>query len=105
MPSTTNDCERYFGHTKPMQTKRRFHSVGGYSVVPQDADDSSDSQARCVIRTRLRTGVNTIPTWALEYLVDITMDDDSEWAWESAGAFGWAVGHAKIAVFDRTLRW
>jgi hypothetical protein len=59
--------------------------------------------ARCVIRTRLRDGVDTIPIWALEYLADITMDDDSEWAWESAAAFGWAVGHSEIAVLDRAL--
>jgi hypothetical protein len=59
--------------------------------------------ARCVIRTRLRDGVDTIPAWALEYLADITMDDDSEWGWESAGAFGWAVGHSEVAVLERAL--
>ncbi|MFT4920947.1 MAG: hypothetical protein ACI8XM_000139 [Haloarculaceae archaeon] len=35
--------------------------------------------ARCVIRTRIREGVDAIPTWALEYLADITVEDDSEW--------------------------
>ena len=29
IPSTTNDCERYFGHTKPTRIKRRFRSVEG----------------------------------------------------------------------------
>ncbi|WP_138005491.1 hypothetical protein [Halalkalirubrum salinum] len=59
--------------------------------------------ARCVIRTRIREGVDAIPTWALEYLADVTVEDDSEWAWESTAAFGWAVGHPEIAVLDRTL--
>ncbi|MFC4988891.1 hypothetical protein [Saliphagus infecundisoli] len=59
--------------------------------------------ARCVIRTRVRDGADAIPTWALEYLADVTMDDDGEWAWESTGAFGWAVGHSEVAVLDRTL--
>ncbi|SDD80707.1 hypothetical protein [Natrinema hispanicum] len=59
--------------------------------------------ARCVIRTRIREGIDTIPTWALEYLADVTVKDDSEWAWESTAAFGWAVGHPKVAVLDRAL--
>lgn len=59
--------------------------------------------ARCVIRTRIREDADAIPTWALEYLADITMDDDGEWAWESTAAFGWAVGHPEIAVLDRVL--
>lgn len=59
--------------------------------------------ARDVIRTRIRDDVDTIPTWALEYLADVTMEDDSEWAWESAGAFGWAIGHSEVSVLDRTL--
>jgi hypothetical protein len=59
--------------------------------------------ARCVIRTRIREGVDAIPTWALEYLADITVEDDSEWAWESAAAFGWAVDHPEVAVLDRAL--
>jgi transposase-like protein len=29
VPSTTNNCERYFGHTKPTRIKRRFRSVEG----------------------------------------------------------------------------
>jgi len=59
--------------------------------------------ARCVIRTRIREGVDAIPTWALEYLAAVTVEDDSEWAWESTAAFGWAVGHPEIPVLDRAL--
>lgn len=59
--------------------------------------------ARCVIRTRLREGVDAIPPWALEYLADITIEEDSEWAWESTAAFGWAIGHPSVAVLDRTV--
>lgn len=29
IPSTTNNCERYYGHTKPTQIKRRFRSREG----------------------------------------------------------------------------
>ena len=29
VPSTTNNCERYFGHTKLTQIKRRFRLVEG----------------------------------------------------------------------------
>jgi hypothetical protein len=61
--------------------------------------------ARCVIRTRIREGADAIPTWALEYLADVTVEDDSEWAWESTAAFGWAVGHPEIAVLDRALEY
>ncbi|MDL0126651.1 hypothetical protein [Halobacterium salinarum] len=59
--------------------------------------------ARCVIRTRIRDGVEEIPAWTLEYLASITMDGDGDWAWESAAAFGWGVGHPDIAVLDRTV--
>jgi hypothetical protein len=59
--------------------------------------------ARCVIRTRIRDDADAIPTWALDYLADVTMKDDSEWAWESTAAFGWAVGHSEVAVLDRAL--
>jgi hypothetical protein len=59
--------------------------------------------ARCVIRTRIREDVDGIPPWALGYLADVTVEDDSEWAWESAAAFGWAVGHSEIDIFDRAL--
>ncbi len=56
-----------------------------------------------MIRTRIREGVDAIPTWALEYLADVTVEDDSEWAWESTAAFGWAVGHPEIPVLDRAI--
>ena len=59
--------------------------------------------ARCMIRTRINQGVEEIPAWALEYLAGVTMDEDGEWAWESAAAFGWGVGHPEIAVLDRAL--
>ena len=59
--------------------------------------------ARCVIRTRIRGGVEELPDWALEYLADVTMDEDGEWAWESAAAFGWGVGHPEVPVLDRAL--
>lgn len=59
--------------------------------------------ARCVIRTRVRTGVDAIPASAPEYLAGVTFEDDGEWAWESAAAFGWAVGHPAVAVRDRTV--
>lgn len=59
--------------------------------------------ARCVIRTRIREGVEEIPDWALEYLADVTVEEDGEWAWESAAAFGWGVGHSEVAVLDWAL--
>lgn len=58
--------------------------------------------ARCVIRTRIRDGVDAIPAWALEYLDAITMDADGDWAWESAVAVGWGVVHSQVDVLDRT---
>jgi hypothetical protein len=59
--------------------------------------------ARCVIRTRIREDVDAIPVPAVEYLAAITTEEDGEWAWESTGAIGWAVGHPEIAVRDRTI--
>ena len=59
--------------------------------------------ARCVIRTRITEGVDEIPAWALEYLAAITFDEDGDWAVESAGAYGWGVGHSDVAVIDRTV--
>lgn len=58
---------------------------------------------RCVIRTRVRHDVDAIPAWALNYLGQITMEDDKDAAWEEAGAFGWGIGHREIAVANRTL--
>lgn len=59
--------------------------------------------ARCVIRTYIRTDVDDIPAWALEYLIGITMDEDREWAFESSLAVGWGVGHSEVSVLDRTI--
>jgi hypothetical protein len=58
---------------------------------------------RCIIRTRVRHDVDVMPAWALDYLGQITMEDDKDAAWEEAGAFGWGIGHGEIAVADRTL--
>lgn len=58
---------------------------------------------RCVIRTRIRHDVDAIPTWALDYLGRITMENDKDAAWEESGAFGWGIGHDEVAVADRTL--
>jgi hypothetical protein len=63
----------------------------------------SNVVARCVIRTRIRDGVAAVPAWALDYLADITPDDDGDWSLESSGAFGWGVGHPEVAVLDRTV--
>jgi len=59
--------------------------------------------ARCIIRTRVREDTDAIPTCVLEYLADVTMEDDGEWAWESSAAFGWGVGHSEVAVLNRAL--
>jgi len=58
---------------------------------------------RCVIRTRIRHDVDAIPTWPLDYLGQITMEDDKDTAWEESGAFGWGIGHEEVAVAERTL--
>jgi len=78
-------------------------------AYPPGVDDHHCSQvlanvvARYVIRTRIEQGPDAIPVWAVEYLMDITMDEDTEWAWEGASALGWAVGHSEIAVLDRIV--
>lgn len=59
--------------------------------------------ARCVIRTRINEGVDEIPGWALDYLATISFEEDGDWAGESAGAYGWGVGHPDVAVIDRAL--
>jgi|AntDeeMinimDraft_4_1070355.scaffolds.fasta_scaffold02151_5 hypothetical protein len=59
--------------------------------------------ARCVIRTRITAGVSSIPSWALDYLAAITIDEDGDWAFESAGVYGWGVGHPDVAVIDWTV--
>lgn len=78
-------------------------------AYPPGEDDHHCSQilanvvARNVIRTRIGQGPDAIPVWAVEYLMEITMDEDTEWAWEGASALGWAVGHSEIAVLDRIV--
>lgn len=59
--------------------------------------------ARCVIRTRIREGVDEIPPWALDYLAAITRDEDGDWALESADAYGWGVGHPGVDVLDQIV--
>jgi hypothetical protein len=59
--------------------------------------------ARCVIRTRISEGVNEIPPWALDYLAAITRDKDGDWAFESADAYGWGVGHREVDVLDQIV--
>lgn len=59
--------------------------------------------ARCVICTRIEEGVDKIPAWALDYLGAITTEGDGDWAWESAEAYGWGVGHSDVGVLDDTL--
>jgi hypothetical protein len=59
--------------------------------------------ARYVIRTRIMQGPDAIPVWVVDYLMDITIDADTEWGWESAAAVGWTVGHADTTVLDRVV--
>lgn len=59
--------------------------------------------ARYVIRSRITQGPDAIPVWTVDYLMGITVEDDTEWAWESASALGWVVGHSDIAVLDRIV--
>lgn len=35
--------------------------------------------------------------------MEITVEEDTEWAWDSASALGWAVGHSEIAVLDQIV--
>ena len=78
-------------------------------AYPPGVDDHHCSQvlanvvARYVIRTRIEKEPDAIPVWAVEYLMETTMDEDTEWAWEGASALGWAVGHSEIAVLDRIV--
>jgi hypothetical protein len=58
---------------------------------------------RCVIRTRIRDGVNEIPPWALDYLAAITRNEDGDWAGESADAYGWGVSHPEVDVLDQIV--
>lgn len=59
--------------------------------------------ARCVIRTWVTADVSSIPSWALNYLAALTSDEDGDWAFESAGVYGWGVGHPDVAVIDWTV--
>lgn len=59
--------------------------------------------ARYVIRTRINQEPDAIPPWVVDYLMEITIDADTEWAWESAAAVGWAVGHSDSAVLDQVV--
>lgn len=78
-------------------------------AYPPGADDHHCSQvlanvvARYVIRTRIEKGPDAIPVWTVEYLMGITVEADTEWAWESASALGWAVGHSEIPVLDQIV--
>lgn len=78
-------------------------------AYPPGVDDHHCSQilanviARYVIRTRINQGPDAIPVWVVDYLMEITMDADTEWAWESAAAVGWAVGHSDSAVLDKVV--
>jgi len=78
-------------------------------AYPPGVDDHHCSQvlasvvARHVIRTRINHGPDAIPLWVVDYLMDITIDADTEWAWESAAALGWAVGHSHSPVLDRIV--
>ncbi|WP_277543738.1 hypothetical protein [Haloarcula laminariae] len=78
-------------------------------AYPPGVDDHHCSQvlasvvARYVIRTRINQGPDAIPEWTVDYLMEITMDADTEWAWESAAAVGWAVGHSDAAVLDQVV--
>ncbi|MFC7059903.1 hypothetical protein [Halovenus salina] len=78
-------------------------------AYPPGVDDHHCSQilanvvARYVIRTRINQGPDAIPEWVVDYLMEITIDADTEWGWESAAAVGWAVGHSDRAVLDRVV--
>lgn len=78
-------------------------------AYPPGVDDHHCSQvlanvvARYVIRSRINQGPDAVPGWTVDYLMGITVEDDTEWAWESASALGWVVGHSDIAVLDRIV--
>lgn len=59
--------------------------------------------ARCVIRTRIHEDVSAIPAWALEYLGNVTMEEDGDSAWESSGALGWGVDHPSVPVCNQAV--
>jgi hypothetical protein len=78
-------------------------------AYPPGVDDHHCSQilasvlARYVIRTRIDQGPDAIPEWVVDYLMEITVNKDTEWAWESAAAVGWAAGRSNTAVLDRVV--
>jgi hypothetical protein len=78
-------------------------------AYPQGVGDHHSSAvlanvlARDVIRTRITQSPAAIPKWVIDYLQGITMEEDTEWAWESALAVGWGVGHPDVAGLDRVV--
>lgn len=55
VPSTTNNCERYFGHTKPTLDPRRFRSVEGARSYLKTQMTVPDGQARADLQMRHRS--------------------------------------------------
>jgi len=82
VPSTTNNCERYFGHTKLTQIKRRFRLVEGARSCLQTQMTVRTVKHGLVSReTSLALARELFPTLDLEEVTDLFTETKQHYLW------------------------
>ena len=82
VPSTTNDCERYFGHTKPTRIKRRFRSVkGARSFLKTQMTVRTVKHGLVSRETSLALARELFPTLDLEEVTDLFTETKQHYLW------------------------
>ena len=82
VPSTTNDCERYFGHTKPTRIKRRFRSVeGARSFLKTQMTMRTVKHGLVSRETSLALARELFPTLDLEEVTDLFTETKQHYLW------------------------
>ena len=82
VPSTTNDCERYFGHTKPTRIKRRFRSVeNARSFLKTQMTVRTIKHGLVSRETSLALARELFPTLDLEEVADLFTETKQHYLW------------------------
>jgi len=82
VPSTTNNCERYFGHTKPTRIKRRFRSVeGARSFLKTQMTVRTVKHGLVSRETSLALARELFPTLDLEEVTDLFTETKQHYLW------------------------
>ena len=82
VPSTTNNCERYFGHTKPTRIKRQFRTVErARSFLKTQMSVRTVKHGLISREASLALARELFPTLGLEEITDLFTEAKQHYLW------------------------